>query len=207
MKKLRNVSCKKIRGIISKDFGCKLLVLMCIAGILFGSLAAAGTEQGSSGLSVLTQDYFAERTSSGFFSVLFKSFLSSFSFLAVAFLLGNFNFGCFIVGAVPFFKGYGIGTALGFMFRSYGAKGLAYSALIIIPGAVVSSMVMIFAAYSSAKLSYELLKKLMGKVGKERFKLDFSKYCKQYAVYAVLCFAAALLETASNAVFSGLFDF
>lgn len=207
MKALKRIEFKKIVSVFSENSGYKLLLLSCIAGILFGSLAVSGTLS-NSGLDNITDNYFALRTSSSFFVVLLKSFSSSFLLLFITFLLGNFNFGCFVVCFIPFFKGYGIGSALGYMFQGYGAKGLAYSSVVIIPAAVISALVIASAAYSSAQLSYTLFKKLLGKkVGKERFRLTFSEYCRKYIFYVLICLVSALLETVSNAVFSGLFDF
>ena len=90
-------------------------------------------------LDFIFQTNFELRCHQGWGAAFVASFASSVLFLTVIFLLGLSLWGGFFAVLVPFFKGYGYGLSVGFLYGAYGWQGIAYNLLVILPGMFFSS--------------------------------------------------------------------
>ncbi len=91
------------------------------------------------------------------------SFSVSFLFLAVLFCLSLSAPGVVLIPGVIFFRGYEYGIISGYLCVTYGLKGLVYYIAVILSGAFISSMALIYASQYCIDFSLSVLYTFFGK--------------------------------------------
>lgn len=191
---------------IRKNAMFLLLCLFLLIGIIAGVICARnGDKSLVEKLNFLFLTDFENRRSMDLFSVFSASFSSGFLMLLATFLLGISSWGFFVLPAVPLFKGFGFGISTGYMYAAYGAAGIFYNILVVLPGAFVSALILIIISKESFRFSWNIMTSLRG------YKSDISGEFRLYIVrifWALIALAgASLLDMLCSLVFSGLFSF
>ena len=145
------------RCLYSRLVGNKLFMLFSLllfSGIVTGAVCSrTADELLMKRLDIIFQTNFELRCAQGAFSAFVSSFASSMIFMAVLLMLGLSVWGGLFSAVIPFFKGYGYGLAVGFLYGSYGAGGVFYNILVILPGMFLSAAVIAYAATLSLRNS------------------------------------------------------
>lgn len=184
------------------------MTAMLVFGLIIGSaFVRTSGEDPQGAINIMASGFITGRDGATFLSVFSKSFFSVFVFIFIAFLLGNFNFGCFVVPFLPMIRGLGLGMSMGFIYCAYGAKGFLYTLVIIIPPALISSMALIFASKDSFRFSFQLFRKLGKRAKLERINPIFQTYCKKFLIYILILAVASLTDSILNSIFANLFNF
>lgn len=197
---------KNIKFDIRKNMMILLLSVFLIVGVIIGVICARnGDKLLIEKLDFLFVTNFENKRNMDAFSLFSASFASGFLFLLTMLLLGISAWGFFALPTVPLFKGFGFGLSTGYMYGVYGFSGVLYNLLVILPGAFLSSLVIIVISKESFRFSWDIMTLLRG------FKTDVSNNFRLYIVkifWALLIFAAAsLLDMLFSLIFSGLFSF
>ena len=105
-------------------------VMFCF--VLFGGIVWGAVSSRNAGMDTLKkldfifQTNFELRCSQGMAAAFVSSFASAALFMLVILLLGLSLWGGFLAAALPFFKGYGYGLSVGYLYGAYGFRGVLY---------------------------------------------------------------------------------
>ena len=91
------------------------------------------------------------------------------------------------------------------MYAAYGASGIFYNILVVLPGAFISALVLIIISKESFRFSWDIMTSLRG------YKSDISGEFRLYIIrifWALIVLAgASVVDMLFSLVFSGLFSF
>ena len=187
-----------------------LLAALYFLGVVLGSILYNTLDREQAGsLDSMTGNFIDGRITNTFWETMVNSFSGAFFLLVVCFAMGF----CVIAQPaeifVPLFRGLGVGAAIAGMYSSYGAAGAGASALLIVPGAVISAFVLIMASREAMRFSSALYGMAFGRNGSggnERpdVKLYFTKFVILCAVLAFSAFADSLITFASAGFWTSL---
>ncbi len=147
------------------------------------------------------------RTKEGALWTFVSSFASNMIFLIILVLLGLSLWGSLMTVMVPFFKGYGYGLSIGFLYGTYGMKGAGYHLLVILPGSFLSSAVIAAAALFSFRHSLSMAAGSVFSPVREDPAQRLAGYMRSMIRMLILCACAAAADMIFSLFFSGLFSF
>ena len=183
-----------------------LLLFLFILGMMYGSVLLK--EDNTSLLKNLAsiQDvYIRDKLNQSVFLTICNSFVSSGLFFAITFLCGFSAIGQPFTLLVPFVKGLGIGSSIGYLYLNYGIAGIGYSALLMIPSAIISIFSLVLSARESIRLS-NTLASLFLKGSIQISKAAFRLYLLKHFILLIFILISALLEGLLTFLFAGLFQ-
>lgn len=183
-----------------------LVLLSCL--MLSGMAAGALYSRNVGSESLLHLDFIfnsniVSRASNTYISNFTASFASSFLFILACFLSGLSLWGVFIVPAVLFFRGFGLGLTSGYMVSVYGGMGVLFYLCVILPGAFVSCLAIIFA--SREGMHYSRFFAFHASEARQSFRMKW--YLMRFGGILGLCFLAALIDLTLSSLLGGLFSF
>lgn len=120
----------------------------------------------------------------GFLSCFSTLLLHSLIFLTVIFLSGFTAFGCFLTPCLLLCKGAAMGIAVSSALWADGLYGLGKSALIYLPGAAVSSILLLLFGVRAVQFSDDFRKSAT---------LDFRSYWKDYIAFLCISVVSSFL--------------
>ena len=185
-----------------------LLLVFLFAGMIFGAISArfAGDEI-LENLDFLFASNFRVRASQPAFATFAASLTSSFIFVFCLFLLGLSAWGILIIPLIPFFRGLGLGLTAGFLYSTYGLKGVAFHLIVLLPGVFLSAAAIILQSKESLVFSARLASKILPKGVLDRLWPSFQLYLLRTGyIFIILVFSAAI-DLFFTAVFAGYFTF
>lgn len=184
---------------VQENWALVLLYLIFAAGMVLGSVFAKNTGSGTlEKLDFLFACNFKARASQSFLSVFFASFASSFLFILACFLCGLSMWGTFFIPLIPLFRGFGLGLTSGYLYSVYGAKGVLFNLLVILPGAFLCCISILMASKEGIMFSRSL-----ASGGQSKIKV----YLLHFGAVLGIAFSAALIDFLLSMCFSGLFYF
>ncbi len=176
---------------------------MFFAGMLYGALIMRNTGVFSQ-LNLIGSAYIADKQNMSFIGIFISSVTSSGMFLALAFLLGFCFIGQPLAFFIPFVKGLGIGSYMGYMYVQYGWQGVGYCVLTVVPVVIISTFALILSVRESIRLSNTTLKSFLKEttLSKEILKL----YITKNIILFLFLIAAGIIEVVVSLLFGGLFN-
>lgn len=135
------------------------------------------------------------------------SFASAFIFMLMIFLSGMSLWGVVSAAVVPFIKGYGYGLSVGFLYSAYGLSGIGYNALVILPGAMLCSVVIASAARQAILCSAKILTLFRKTAVSDDPRVFMRHYLLAMLWLLLLAAVSSLIDMIFTAAFSQLFNF
>lgn len=196
------------RNDIKKNVAFAVFCILVFAGIIAGALSGKNANNELlKRLDFIFLTNFDIRCSRGVLSAFVSSFASSFLFLIVIFLLGLSVWGEFVVAAIPFFKGYGYGLSVGWLYCNYGFYGVLYNILVILPGAFLCSLVVASASYSAFENSLKLMSYCSRLVPPDDIHISLKRYLFSMLWFLILAAVSAAVDMVFSLCFSWIFTF
>lgn len=182
------------------------LAFLLVLGTVLGALFARGADEALiQKLDLLFSSDVQARAVQSSGAVFIASLSSAFLFLAICFFLGLSLWGMFILPVIPLFRGFGFGLASGYLYAAYGFQGILFNAIVVLPGAFLSMLAILFAAKEGIRFSK---KALSGILGREHSRmLSLRLYAVQFGTIMILAAAAATIDLVTTICFSGAFSF
>lgn len=182
------------------------LFAMFLSGLILGSLTV---RQGENiifdRLYLLIRNYIeVKQTQSvwiNFNNVLLKRVLT----LVLLYCIGVCALGAPILYLAPAVHGTGIGVISAYLYSAFSLKGIGYCALLLYPGEILFTAVMIFGCTISIEMAGKLLHSM--RPPQDLPEISLQRYSVRYGVLFLLCAVSAVLETAMFTIFSGYFQF
>lgn len=188
-----------------------MLAVFCL--VLFGGIVCGAISGRSADdelmkrLDVIFLTNFDLRCSRGFIMSFGASFGSNVLFMLAVFLLGLSLWGGFFSAAIPFIKGYGYGLTAGFLYCTYGVKGILYNILIILPGMFISSVVISAASVYSFRNSLKSVQSYRLQAVRDDPRQQLKTYLMTMLWLLLLCAGASLADMLCSICFSWIFHF
>ncbi len=181
----------------TKNSGLTGIAFLYFAGVAIGTLLYCFLGDSSLPLGSVSERLINSRLDGDFSASMINSFCGPFLLLLTCFFLGFSAVSHPIELIVPVFHGFGTGTALAGVYDLWGTKGILLSAVLIVPGAVISAFAVIVAVRESLAMSGYVYRCTFGKasaVGEADFRLYFSKFVVLCAIVTVASFAEGALS-------------
>ena len=200
---------REIFDLVSQHRLFTIMAAFLIFGMVLGSISMKSMNEDSlSDMASLFLNSLKVREDSGLFMIFVKSVSSYFLFAIIAFALGLSVWGFVMTFALMIFRGFGLGVSVGFLFFTYGFKGILFYALILLPGIFVSSMALILMSRAAFDTSYTLFKTtFLQREGNKSLENNFKAYFKKSGFALTLIIIASILDLLGYVVFSGFFNF
>ena len=199
---------KNILKIILENKLISMLVLFLLIGMITGSICAKFADNDFiDSLDFLFASNIKIRAEQALVDTFISSFTSSFVFTAILILMGLSAWGIFLIPFVPFFRGFGLGLIAGFLYSSYGFKGILFHILVLLPGIFVSSIGIIIESRESLNLSVKIISQLSPHgvlmSNRQNLKIYFMRSGYVFIILAL----ASFIDMIFNSLFVGLFKF
>ena len=193
-----------ISEFIKKNKLTAVMTALFFVGMAYGALVVGfGDDKMLHSLSFMTKGYMNNRAEQSMAITFFNSLWSTGCFILALFLLGFSSVSIPAIVILPFFKGLGLGTSLGYLYITYALKGIAFSAAVILPAAIFSTFAMILASREAFKLSLLFLAafvpRLQGGLSPRVIKL----YCAKFLVLSGIILVSAVIDSTVTFLFSG----
>lgn len=192
-------------SIIVKNNGLLLIFTFLIIGLLIGAIS---DKIGLSFNAESFNNYLNLRQNKSFFYIFLNSFLSILPFYAVSFFAGTCMAGTFISPAILLYRGYLLGSLIGYLYLNHGIIGILFNVLLIIPTAVISSIALILSSREAFLFSLALSKLVFpGKVIEKNLFEDFKLYTKRQLIWSLLFLLSCLVDALFSISFLRFFNF
>ena len=181
------------------------LTVFCL-GIVFGGFSIRYFEANETDLSNLFQQFVSLRTRA-FTHILFSSL---FSCVFPVFLL--YCFGLFVYGYVPcflllFVQGITHGVVCGYIYSTYGLKGVAFVLLVVLPPAFIGTIILLVGSKVSFQFAVILSKTYFSDMVLVQPTIYFKRYHCKYLILLGFAMFAALADSLLSRVFIHVFGF
>ncbi len=195
-----------IRRVFRRNKIMSVLLVSFLVAMLYGSvLISQADESLKNKLVFLTQEYLSIRGEQSVLSTFLTSISTLSIYLVSGFLLGFFAFGQPCCIFIILFRGFGLGLSMGQIYLDYQAQGVIYCLVLIVPAAVLFTLILTAALKDSIQLSNLFLAVLFPRFGNLAAQESLLKvYTIRYLVYFLLTFLIAALESGMNFLFSGI---
>lgn len=189
----------------------KLLILLSIfllIGILSGAiLVNIADENTLKFINILFLSDFKERLSKTLLDIFIASISSTFIFVIISFFMGLSVWGFILAPVIPFIRGIGIGIAEGYLYSTYGIRGICFHTLVFLPGIFISSIAILLMTKEAMKLSndFSSIIFLGGKLISVRNSIRL--YIIRSGCIVIMVVIASAADIIFNFLFSRLFIF
>lgn len=189
----RRLQAKGVSEQARKSLRTLIPLLFFFLGLLYGALLLKGDSGILAQFAIIRQTTLQERLQGGFGVVFWQSLVSNFLFLFGSALCGLWAVGQPFALFLLLAKGLGLGGFIGSLFLQYGAAGIGYAAVLIVPGAVIGIFALLLSVREAICLSGVLFQTLRGAecaLDRKTTKL----YVLKQAILLLFLLAASLLD-------------
>jgi hypothetical protein len=181
------------------------LVLFFI-GMMYGAVfLRSGTPAFLEQLGQIHENYLFQRQEQSALMAFLTTLTSSSLFLLGSFVAGFCAIGHPVTICIPFIRGLGVGSYMGYLYLNYGLTGVAYSILLIIPGMVISMLALVLSCRESFRMSNLILWGFVKETGKINRNV-LSLYLKKHLVLFLFLLVSAAVDSILNFIFAGMFS-
>ena len=180
-----------------------LLTALYFAGVFLGVILYGTLDGERLGvLNDITGSFVYGRLNHTFWETLVNSFSGAFLVLTACFWLGFSAAAQPVELLVPVFRGLGAGVSLSGMYGSFGLAGVGMSAVLIIPGAVLSAFALIIAAREALEMSGKIFSSVFGRTASGEA-IDFRLYVTKFVILFIILTVSSLADSLATFIFAG----
>ena len=203
--KVKNAA--QLPTVVQRYWAAMLFTFVFAGGMLMGSLSAKNADESFlDKMDFLFTTNLNVRLQQPVFSTFAASFASDFIFLFFVVLCGLAPWGMVAVLIAPAFKGFGTGLSAGYLFITYGFKGVGFYLLVMLGGTFIFTFALIIQSVQAQSLSCKIAKFLFSKNAETSAAPVFVRgYLIRSLYLLILTAAAALVDMMLWTAFSGLF--
>lgn len=185
-------------------------IAVLFSGMIFGAVQA-GTADDTllDKLNILFSGNISVRGDQTLARTFINSFGTSFMFLALFFCLSLSPLGILAIPLIIFFRGFGYGMSSGFLCITYGFKGLVYYISVMLLGAFISSLALVYASQYCFDFSRSLILSVFCKQGDASVNMreKLVSLLMNCCYMMILIIFASLIDTGLYYLIGGLFTF
>ena len=181
-----------------------LIILLYFTGVIAGAVLFCFPPDGQAGrFDAIADSFISGRYDKNFAEILVNAFCEPFVMLLICFFLGFSAVAHPAEYIVPVFHALGTGITLAGIYDMYGVNGIGMSAVMIIPGTVISAFAVIIAVRESLNMSTDVYSAVFGK-NPVSVRINFRLYFTKYMILCVMIVFAALAESVAVILFSDI---
>lgn len=181
-------------------FGFLFIFGVWIGTSFIGSFQGETLDQ----LLILLNGFVSRREGQEMRQTFLSTFFSSFGPAALLFFCGFCAISQPLIALVPFFKGLGFGLSASTMLSIYGSSAMGYLIVLLLPGTILSTLVLLFCCKESLGLScmfFQVINPLqMPSEG-----TSVGDYCVKYIIFTACLAGTSALESLLFQMFSSYF--
>lgn len=179
--------------------------VFCI-GVTFGAFLLPSLFNSDFNLPLLFERFLALR-SNGFSYILLNSLITYGFPLILLYCFGLFAYGyvpCFLL---MFVQGITHGIVCGYTYTTYGLRGVAFVLLIVMPSALLITVIYLIGSKTSFQFSALLSKIFFCDTVLVQPSVHFKRYHYKYLILTAFAIVAALTDSLLSRIFLGVFGF
>ena len=185
---------KHIIDFIKQNWRILLLAVFFASGIMFATMSVGKDGYLIERLSRLSENYIALRQNKDLFHIILKSFINNSVFIAVIFILGSSVNGVTLVPLAVGIKGYLLGFLIAYIYANYDLKGIALTALIIIPPAIIYMIFIFIFSKFAMGFSLRIVSVTLPNSNGKNLNLHFKQYVKRLFITLIPIILAAVFD-------------
>lgn len=177
---------------IAQNYRIILIVLIFMIGIVVSMLCFDYVKNSENSIiQILAQQYEIKETQT--IKSCFINNMTMFSiYICSIFLCGVCALGIPVIPVFPFIYGINVGYQVTYLYTTYGAKGVGYTALMVVPISAIFTLIMIFACNEALSMSTDIFTCIQDN---KKSKIDLLVYVKRFAIFLVITvFITAMLS-------------
>lgn len=151
--------------------------------------------------------FFVKINDNNFLKCMLSSFIFSLIYLILIFLGGTSFSGVLFCPSVFFLKSISLGIVTGYIYYTYGLKGIAFNALVLIPCNIILFLGLLLAAKEAIVFSYDLASVAMPSGYCVSMFSNFKKYCKSFLFILFVVLVSSFIDAFCSSVFIKFFNF
>ena len=183
------------------------LTLIFVLGVLSGALFFEKQIAVADYAKNQFTNFLALRQEGTFFSIFFASLINLLIYFGAVFISGTSVVGNIVSPFVLLWFGFNFGTLSTHLYGGYALKGIAFSAIILIPASAIFALILVFCSREAMRFSL-LLTKLFTPQGVSVSVFEnFKCYCIKFLYYLVFVFLSATVDSLLSTFFIKFFDF
>lgn len=197
MRRSRVLNFKNIHSIIEFAVYNKFLIILMLfflSGIIAGVISFGNSELLDNFAADNFSMFIKGRTNCTFTKTMLNSFFECMLYLVVCFIFGSSMLGTVFLPTLISVKGFLYGQTAALLYSVYSLKGIAFHTLIILPVAVIFSVILIFFARDSMRFSVLIVRNVLGNNSAD-ISLDFKSYSVKFFIYSLSSFFCAVIDS------------
>ena len=191
----------KLADFVARNNILTILVVLIAGGIAVGIFTQSKIQLLSEYSADYLERFIALRSGESFVSVALSSFMGSALVLLLLFAAGTSMLGVVLVPLLTAVRGMFFGGVSALLYSQYAVKGIAFTAVLIIPSAFVFVIALLLAARESMRFSVLIAKISLPGSPSVNLAFDFKNYCGRYLFIALIVLASALVDAVLSCSF------
>ena len=151
--------------------------------------------------------YKSEHFSLSFGAVFYKSLIFGLTYLCLNFIFGTTMLGIVFLPILCFTFGIYFGCISSYICNAYNFIGVAFNAVVLIPGTIILTAALVFAAKESLNFSYSVAKTTFSSAVYNDLPIRFKGICIKYIILIVAVLLSALSDAFFTTTLSKIFKF
>lgn len=183
-----------------------LLSLLFLIGIIV-SVVLYKKDFLSNKIPIWLNDYYFSIKETTLLLSFFKAFLSLLLIVALFFISGTSMMGIITVPLSISGLGFVIGSFVAEIYSQYSIKGVAYTAVILVPSALIFLLSLLTTCKYTMNFSFSLAKLTFLSSSTKNVSEEFKSYCFKYLSLLIFTLLSAILDVILNNSFLKYFEF
>lgn len=208
MKRFQKQQWEQIKNYVIRNFTFVMVMLSLLIGVLMGALLIrGGSFSAVSRFSVSFEQFIQTRQEGSYGSVFIRSFATSSVYLLVLFCCGLFVYGSPLCYLATLMRGLGFGAVSGYLYSTYGLKGVAFTLLVLLPTTFFNCIVLILASKEAVRFSASMVTGYFRGFSLNVGSRDFKQYHKRFFIFLIVTLFISLMDAGLSTVFIHVFGF
>lgn len=197
---------KNTLQIIDKNYNIIILTILMGFGVIIGSIIISNASNEFNGsINYLYDNFVASIKGKNFTSSFLDTLFTSMIYIFLYFIAGTNALGVPFIYFLTCIKGIGNGIISGYLYMTFGIKGVGFATLVLLPYALLSAVTVILMGNSSLQMSKSIFTTLSGKFANSN-EIKIKKYCVNFLIYTALFVLFSIIDAIFKASFSSSFS-
>lgn len=194
------------KSFIVKNKTLVILMISLILGIVSGSLLLKNADESTKNyINILFLNNFKPEIKVLPWSIFVSSVSSTFIFIIMIFFMGLSAWGFVLIPFIPVLRGLCIGFCEGYLYSSFGIKGLIFHLVVLFPGIILSSLAIILMSKEAMKISYNISSTIFLDEHRKDSRDFLRSYIMRTGCVMIIIVVSSVVDLIFNLLFSGLF--
>jgi len=197
MRKGRVLNFKIMNGLfsfLSKNKALLSATVFYIAGLFLGVFSYSKNSSIDNFNLRFLESFIEVRSDTSFLKIFIDSFFSAMTSISVFFVLGASMFGMIAIPFIIMYKGFSYGAVAALLYNTYALKGIAFNTVLILPSALLLSLILLWAFGESVNFSFILARLTFFDTEKTSINQSFKRYCLKYLSFVGFAVIVALSD-------------